>query len=183
MKKMQKCLLLCALLMVICATVKPAMSYFTTFVTAKGGYIVHMQETSEIQETVKGLEKSIVIQNTDPKVPVYVRAKAIASDEYKPTAEAGEGWTLEQADGWFYYTKMLNPGEKTPDGDPLVFKVTTPKMVVNDKESVEINDINVVVVYESAPVLYDDKGEALAYDAKAIWDQPLKTYEQEGGIE
>lgn len=180
MKKMQRCLLICALLMLIGASIRPAMSYFTTFVTAKGGYFVSLQETSEIHETAQGLTKSIVIQNTDEKVPVYVRATAYAGNGYEPVFTEGDGWVPEEIDGqtWYYYTNILEPGQSTASA--LVVTVSTPKVVVNEKEAVNFDDINVVVVYESAPVIYDD-GKPLDYNADAIWDQEVTTDKQEGG--
>lgn len=180
MKRMQRCLLFCALLMVIGATIRPAMSYFTTYVTAKGGYVVHLQEDSEIHETAVGLEKTVVIENTDEKVPVYVRAKAIASSQYTPNVTPGDNWS-EEIDGWYYYENILNPGDKTSEDNPLLITVTTPKVPVNEKESVNFDNINVVLVYESAPVIYKD-GEALSFDSTEIWKQKVTTDKQKGEV-
>ena len=47
------------------------------------------------------------------------------------------------------------------------------------EDAKEGDDFNVVVVYESTPVLYDEKGDPYPYD-KADWNQILDV-EEEGG--
>ena len=180
MKKMQKLLLGLALVMLITASVRPAMSYFTTYVTAKGGYAVHISENSQIDELVDDLTKGISVTNTDARATEYVRARAITSSRFPVTYTANEGW-VDGGDKFYYYTEPLAPGESTPlnleDKKGLIVTIDLPK---NTKAS-EVANFNVVFVYESVPVLYGADGKPLPYNDPATWSQTISTNKQEGG--
>ena len=176
MKKMQKLLLGLALVMLITASVRPAMSYFTTYVTAKGGYAVHISENSQIDELVDDLTKKITLTNTDARTTEYVRARAITSSRFPVTYTLGTNWVKGTGDDkFYYYTEPLAPGAKTES--TLDVKIELPK---NTKAS-EVANFNVVFVYESVPVIYGADGKPLPYNDPATWSQTITTDKQEGG--
>ena len=178
MKKMQKILLGLALVMLITASVRPALSYFTTYVTAKGGYAVHITENSRIEEFVDDLTKKITVANTDAKTTEYVRARAITSSRFPVTYTLGENWVKGKGDDkFYYYTEPLAPGAST--ASTLDVTIELPK---NTKAS-EVADFNVAFIYESVPVLYGEDGNPLPYNDPATWSQTITTEKQEGGNE
>lgn len=176
MKKMQKILLGLALVMLVASSVRPALSYFTTYVTAKGGYAVHISENSQIEENIDDLTKKITVANTDAKTTEYVRARAITSSRFPVTYTLGENWVKGTGDDkFYYYTEALAPGASTATS--LDVTIELPK----DLEKPENADFNVVFIYESVPVLYDKKGKPLPYNDPATWSQTITTEKQEGG--
>lgn len=151
-----------AICLVLSATVNTASSYFTTYAEAKGGYTIELGSHTDISEKFSGWVKYVTITSAEDSKPVYVRAKAFSGSQY--TLEySGSGWVLGN-DGYYYYDKILNPSEST--GELLVEISGVP--VNPDVE----NDFNVVVVYESTPVVYDESGTAYA-----DWNSGL-----EGGV-
>ena len=185
MKKLQYSLTVLALLCILFCSIKGAMSYFTTYAEARGGIPVHLQEQTRIREDVSDWTKNLVIHNEDPDVRVYVRAKAFISSDYTGTLEIqGENWTKGETDetGSFYdYGKILEPdnGIKWEEDPNHPYDDTTTLSIhFEHPEDPEVNSsFNVVVVYESVPVEYDDQGNELPPD----WSKNVKTTYTEGG--
>ena len=148
------CLFFLAAVMVLPAGIKGTLAYFTTYVRAEGGYIIEAGYETEIEEKFYDWQKEITISCKSGSRPVYVRARAFCGDEYKLLYADPDGkWTQGQ-DGYWYYKDILNGGEKTK---PLLIKIeNVPEEV---KESAEFN---VVVIYESTPVRYDQNGDPYA---------------------
>lgn len=166
MKKSGKILIAAVLVMLIAAMMVPAWSYFTTYAEASGGKIVHLRENSRIEESFANWTKTLQVENTDDTVSVFVRAKAFAGDN-EGLAYAGNGWTLNTADGYYYYGSAVAPKAST---DPLNVTITPP-------EGADINDrFNVIVIYESVPARYNADGSAYA-----DWTQELTVVTEEGG--
>ena len=180
MKKMQKWLLALALVMLIGATIRPAISYFTTYATAKGGTTLFLGDSTEITETFKNYTKSLVVTNkpdseADRQLTMYVRAQGIAGGSFTLT-HTGEGWTkTPDKDGFFYYTKELAPGADTTPLD-VTIKIPT------DAETGKEVPFEVTVIYEAVPVMYEADGKTLkAYDDPEVWSQKVIQVEQKGG--
>ncbi len=164
MKKLSKILMAAAFALLIVVMVVPAWSYFTTYAEAIGGKTVHLQENSRIQESYANLTKTLSVENTDDEVSVYIRARAFAGDNER-IAYTGSGWTINTADGYYYYGSLLAPRAVS---DPLNITITPP-------EGADINDrFNVVVIYESVPVRYNADGSAYA-----DWTQELTIVTEE----
>ena len=171
MKRMNKVLLVLAMVMLVAAMMIPAWSYFTTYATARGAETIHLGEKTVISEgDVLNWTKPITITNTHDKIAVYVRAKAFCGDNQKLTY-SGSGWTENKEDGFWYYSELLEPGDKTEN----VLNVKIEGVPANDKS--EAGDtFNVIVLYESIPARYDADGKPYA-----DWTQELKTVIEEGG--
>lgn len=141
------------------ATIAPAMAYFTDHTEAAGNIQISLGDNTKIDEKADEAKKEIVISNTGQ--PVYVRVQVIAARESKPAA-AGENWTDLMGD-YYYYTKPVT--EQNPTSTLTVqVREYLAKYQSNEKDDVK----NIIVVYESTPVLYDESGNALPYNDSAI---------------
>lgn len=178
MRKRNLVLIALVFALIICATIQPAIAYFTTYVRAKGGHKVTLGDTTTITEHFSNWKKEVTIGNKEGSEPVYIRAKVLYEGKYK-LAVSGDGWTEKQTDEYYYFgespakltalsekenTSPLNveiqgvPKEKLPDGS-----INPEYEKLKDGEG-----FSVTVVYESTPVRYDAAGTAYA-----DWDKQI----------
>ena len=129
--------------LVCISSVQNANAYFTTYVSAKGGYEVSWKHKEDIHEEFKDWSKYVTITSEAGSVPVYVRVKAFAGSTYQLVYE-GDKWTYK--DGYYYYNSEL-PGGGTTEA----LRVGIDNIPVNPKDGM---NFNVVVVYETIPVQY-----------------------------
>ena len=147
MKRKQILLAALAVILVLSATVGPALAYFTTHVTAEGQDTMIFENKTEIHENVIDGVKYVTITNTGES-PVYVRARAYAPSDIEPSY-SGDGWTI--GDGGYYYTHtVLEPGDSTNE---LVVSV---QAFPGDAEAGD--SFNLIVIYEAVPATYDEDG-------------------------
>lgn len=135
-------------------------AYFTTYAEAKGAQEISLGKT-EITEDFSSWTKSVVITNqqaagSSNSQPVFVRVKAFSGSTYPLQYICDSNWT-PGGDGYYYYSPVLESGQST---SPLQVKITG---VPEDPE--QGDNFNVVVIYESTPVLYDESGQP-----KANWN-------------
>ena len=138
-----------AVILVIGLAVGTAIAYFTAHTEATGGVPVALGAKTEIEESIKDLDKVITISNKGPE-SVWVRAKAYSAYEltYK-----GEGWS-EGEDDFYVYGDIVEAGQTA---DTLTVSITAPADEVTE-------DFNVIVIYECTKVMYDDEGNLLDPD-------------------
>lgn len=148
MKKKNIFLAVLAAVLVLSSSIGAAVAYFTTYVTAKGGYVVRIENETQIHEEVGKGQKTISIINTG-NTPVFVRVKAFYSEDF--TVEGGdENWVKNESDGYWYYQKAV---EKTAPTSNLTLTITVKGTEWNDE------DIrNVIVIYESVPAIFTAAG-------------------------
>lgn len=147
-----------AVLLVLGAGIGSAMAYFTTYVRAEGGMVIHLGDREEITEEFSNWTKHVVITSDQESQPVYIRARGYAGVQYDLTY-SGSGWT-DGGDGWWYYSEIVPGGGSTA---PLDVKIdNVPKNAKNG------DSFNVAVVYESTLVRYDAEGNPYAN-----WDEIL----------
>lgn len=142
-------------------TIHSAMAYFTTNVSAQGGYTLSLGSKTEIEENVEAMTKHIAIKNTG-EADCYVRVKVFCGEEFKIQYSGEEGKWTQKDDGYWYYSDIVAPGEKTSE---LLAKIEVPE----DRKE----DFDVVVIQECAPVIYDEDG-----NPTVNWD--LKPYTDNG---
>ncbi len=147
--------------LVCISSVQNANAYFTTYVTAKGGYEVSWEHHEKITEEFVDWNKYVTITSEEGSIPVYVRVKAFAGSSYQLVYE-GTGWTYNSADGYCYYDSVLQGG-----GTATGLRVGIDNVPANPKEGM---DFNVVVVYETIPIQYGADGSMIE-PAKADWTQ------------
>lgn len=127
-------------------------AYFTTYAEAKGTVEVTLGDKTTINEDMKENSKLVQINNDSDSQPVFVRVKAFSGSTYPFTYESDGNWSPGN-DGYYYYGPVLNPGEKT----------TELKVTIKFPEDADVGDnFNVVVIYETTPVIYDAAGNPQA---------------------
>jgi predicted ribosomally synthesized peptide with SipW-like signal peptide len=166
MKRKTWFLSLAAVILVLSLSIGSAMAYFSAYATAQGGKTIQLGATTEISEPeISDWTKHVVITSQADSQPVYVRAKAFAGSEYTLTFESASGKWSQGDDGYYYYSDILEGGASTEE--LLIHIGGIPE---------DTKDFNVVVVYESTPVLYDADGNPYA-----DWTQTIILNGAEGG--
>ncbi len=152
MKKRNIFLTACTIILVCSVSIGSAFAYFTTYTEAKGGYTISLGDKTTIEEPkVSEMTKHIVIKNLEGSEPVWVRARAFGGEVYELIYSDKSGKWLPNSDGYYYYKDILTAGQSTEE---LLVKIE------NIPEDAE--DFDIVVVYETTPVLYDENGEPYA---------------------
>lgn len=112
-----------------------------------------------IDEEIEGGTKVITIRNTgdyDCYVRVRIFADSVIDYDALMRNTAGDGWDLRD-DGYWYYEPILGP--KDADGNPTRTEslyIDYADLLPDDFQ--EGQEVNIIVVYESTPVIYDSEG-------------------------
>ena len=170
MKKRTTYLAALALVLVMSASIGSAWAYFTTHVTARGGYPLELGNETSVNEEFDSWTKHVTVTSREDSGPVYIRVKAFAGSEYELRYLDESGKWTPGADGYYYYSDIVNGGETT-----AVLDIRIDNVPQDLKEEAEFN---VAVVYESTPVLYDEDGNPYA-----DWSVTLDSGDAEGGAE
>ncbi len=169
MRKRHIVLAILAVAFVLTSSIGTAVAYFTTFVTAKGGYVIHLANQSEIEEDYDKGVKTLSIKNTGEsgKYPIFVRARAFAGEDYilTPRADSEGKWNLAPSapldtDYW-YYTEAISGQASTTTMSIEI------KYADSNKEWKDGNERNIIVVYESTPAIFTSTGEP---DLENAWN-------------
>lgn len=172
MRKRNLILIALVFAMIICATIQPAIAYFTTYVRAKGGHKVTLGDTTKITEEFSNWTKRVTIANEAGSAPVFIRAKVLYEGKYT-IAVSGAGWTALQDDGYYYFgesqTKLtvLDENQSTTQLSVEIQGVPT-KSSGEGADNTAFDQLkdgesfSVVVVYESTPVRYNANGTEYA---------------------
>ena len=165
MKNKMISLVACAGILVAGLSVKPAMAYFTDYASASGNIEIAVDDThSTVEESGEGQQKIIVIDN-DMVTKAFVRVQVVlpegitAAVDGEKTSE--EDWTLK--DGYYYYNKVLEGKSEATTEDStsqLILNIDASGAVKTGEN--EYVDFNVIVIPESAKVLYDENGNPYA---------------------
>lgn len=147
-------------------SVGSAMAYFTTYTQVSGKVPLDLGMTTIIpDETVDNWTKHVKVQNTGD-YDCFVRVRAFAGTRYQDKLiYSGDNWTLAD-DGYYYYSQIVEAGASTED----VLDIRIPY------EESEGQDFNVIVVQESAPVIYDENGNQIG-DWDHILDSTQDSYD------
>ncbi|MCF0114849.1 MAG: hypothetical protein HUJ56_05800 [Erysipelotrichaceae bacterium] len=154
---------LMVMVMVLMVSVGTSLSYFTAYTSAWGTKTLSLVTKTEVQEDMDGQNKEITILNTSEKSSVFVRVKIFFTNSQDTTCEIvpGEGWELNEKDGFYYYTKALKPGEATTMTKANVEVKTTGDVPADATKT------NIVVANEYVLAIYDEKGNA---DQTLSWE-------------
>jgi hypothetical protein len=160
-----------AVMLIMSATMGSAWAYFTSYAKAKGGVTLKLGHEEHIDEEFDNWEKVIDLTSTADSNPVYLRMRAYSA-EYPVTYENNANWTKDG--DWMYYNNALQPGKKLSDsGDELLVQINN----VPESDNPELKDgktFNVIVVYESTEVQYDEQGNMIPATA-ADWSKKVDT--------
>ena len=138
-----------------------ALAYFTTCASASGRVQIGLDFTeTETGDDVRDWTKHISIENTGTSA-CFVRVKVLAGEKYQKylsyTSEREGSWELRE-DGYWYYDRALEAGEKTAE---LLAALDRAQLKADTEEGGR-EEFNVIVVQESTPVLYDSTGNPYA---------------------
>lgn len=168
-----------AAVLILTASVPNALAYFTTYVSAVGKKTVTLNDTTDIEESIKLTTKSITITADEGSEPVFVRVRAFWPDGYSVVYNEGNDPKWVQTgtgdDIWWEYTDPIaNNGTETYGK-----KTSTLTIRVSDApDTVQTGDtFNLVVVYESTPVRYTEDENGNKTPVKN-WDEAV-TYNGE----
>lgn len=155
-----------ALVLLFGSALKDSLAYFTTYTTARGGWPVTFGPDTELKEEVEDLSKTIQIENNgDSDCFVRVRAyfgEGMVSLEKVEEEDAKDGAHWRREGDWWYYDQILKPG-----GTTCKLKMTfAPNKNLNTDQI--LDTFHVVIVQESAPVLYRQNGDG-TYTPYAEW--------------
>lgn len=154
MKRMRYFLPVLALALVMTAGIGKAWAYFTTYAQAQGGILIELGSETEITEKFSSWTKHLTIANDEGSEPVYIRAKVFYGGDYTVTCE-GTGWA-PGADGYYYYNDIVEGGRSTEE---LLVKIGG---IPEGEDLKDQQTINIIVIYESTPVRYDEDGDPYA---------------------
>ena len=148
--------------MLMCIGVEPAIAYFTANDHAKGGYVLVIDNSTDIDEPeVISLVKHVVIKNTG-NADTAVRVAAFCGSAYT-LQFSGSGW-MKADDDFLYYTSALAPGETSSE---LLISIGGMEQAgYEDGET-----FSVEVVKESVPAVYGEDGN-LSLDLSWSEDAP-----------
>ena len=149
MKKRYIVLSILLIALILCSSIGTSLAYFSTYATAKGGYIIKTEP--EIHEEFTEKTKKITISNNTGASPVFVRVKVFNSSEYEMKYELGENWSKNSEDGYFYFSQALDGGQATTQ-----LKAIIEKIPARLKDS---DEFNIVVIYESVLAVAGDDGK------------------------
>lgn len=153
--KNRKFLICVAVLLVLFVSTQTAMAYFSDYEHALGEAQISLTDNTVIKEEVVDNVKHIQIQNLIVKgqgSDVLVRVAVYGPDEM--TVNPGANW--EKHGDFYYYTKILPPGDENST-DNLTTEITA--SIEKVPVSLSNQDMEIIVVHESVPVVYDASGE------------------------
>lgn len=144
----------------------PAYAYFTAVTNASGEQEITLGYSTEVEEQRDGLNKDITIVNNG-KADAMVRAWLFGvqgNENLSIEVIPGDGWTLSENQGdqrLYTYSGVLKPGDKTSS---LKVKVTSNPRQFDDQIMDNLSDFDIVVVGQTSPAAYDDKGNPYPYN-------------------
>ena len=153
------CAALLAVLVISASFAASVGAYFSDYETAMGDVTLHLSGQTQIEEEAVENEKKISIKNTGDSV-VVVRVAAYGPGKLDYEYD-DKDWVQEESGEYFYYRKVLAPGEST--------STLTASITLTQEEKDMIGDqFDVVVVQESATAAYeqntDGKNQVIAPD-------------------
>ena len=151
MKKRTLILAVLAVVLVLSASIGSAVAYFTTYATARGGYVIHLGGRTEIEEDIVNNRKTVRIFNRAQsdedigKYPVFVRVKAFADSDGTLDYDANAGSLWQPNAG----TAAHPEGAVT---DPFVVTINLNRALKEGEE------LDVIVVYDSVAAVFNADG-------------------------
>ena len=142
-------MVLIAALLVVGASIGLTAAYFSDYEDQLGVAKLNLSGETTIEEEVTDTEKTIVIKNTGVEgqsANVVVRIQIFGPDGMTiPEGSIGSGWV--KGGDYYYYNKVLAPGEETTSITASVKDLPV---------DVDLSDFDIIVVQESATAVYDE---------------------------
>lgn len=144
-----------AIVLVFAASAGFTLGYFSDHAKATGSVTLKLNGQTVIDEHVdpETGEKDIQITNTGDNEMV-LRVMIYGPDEMVVTANSTY-WD-KRSDGYYYYKKVLAPGESTPEGT-LVASIKK----INEDDADLGDSFDIIVKHQSALAAYDSNGKLI----------------------
>ena len=136
-----------ALVLILSVTIEGTLAYFSDHEQASGGATLNLGGKTELYEGEREDAKEVVISNTG-KTNMIVRVGIFGPDEMQAPSYNRNLW--EKIGDYYYYKKILAPGEDTSDA------VITAEMKFKWEGEEPDYEFEVTVVHEGSQALYDD---------------------------
>lgn len=138
-----------AVVLTLLASTGVTLAYFSDYETAMGEVTLHLNGETQITEEVTDTQKVIRVVNTGQAgdASVVVRVAVYGPDQMKVTAEDSH-W--QEKDGYYYYDRILAPGETTSALTADVTGIPT---------TADMAAFDIVVTHESAIAAYDENNQ------------------------
>ena len=166
MKRFNKTtLMIFALVLSLSVTVGASLAYFSDYEEASGGATLNLGGKTELSEGEDTSEKDIVIENTGKTnmiVRVMIAGEGVKYMSNPPEYKTSDWEKVKEGDiEWYYYKKVLEPGQKTSD--------ILAKMEFSWQGEEPNYNFEITVAHESAQAVYN--GKTLA--APEGWNQDI----------
>ena len=166
MKKMSKrMLLIVALVLCLSVTAGMTLAYFNDHEEASGGAVLNLGGKTELSEGEDHDQKDIVITNTGETnmiVRVMLAGEGVQYFKNEPEYDKDDWEKVTEGEiEWYYYKKVLKPGESTSH--------ILAKMEFNWTGDQPDYSFEITVAHESAQAVYN--GKTLA--TPEGWDQDI----------
>ncbi len=147
-------LFLCAFALTGALSAGRSMAYFSTYALARGGHELRLGAQTKIREKIDHLSKHIQIENTG-EAPCFVRVKVFSGSLVGITfSDASGNWSLGE-DGYWYYGKVLLPGE-------IAEELVASMQVTEEMSRLEAGSFDIIVIQECTPALWREDGTPYA---------------------
>ncbi|MDO5784691.1 MAG: hypothetical protein Q4P20_06480 [Eubacteriales bacterium] len=161
MKKSKLILPAAAALLTLGVTLHTSLAYFTTYTTARGTRPITLetqQTKPTVTETFGDWTKHVVIDAEEGSAPIFIRAKAFSSDNL--TYNGNGKWTLNEADGFYYYSDPIADDGSAYDKSTAALDIRIDRLTGRDPQIGE--QFDVIVVYEYTTALTGADGKLYA---------------------
>lgn len=150
--KNRKILICAAVLLTMIVSTQTAMAYFSDYEHAIGQAEINLSGQTVIEEEYTDNSKTIKVQNIlDAEnhigADAIVRVGIYGPEKMTVTPETPSDW--KQIGDFYYYTKVLPAGSETS-------AITA--SIENVPVNVDNAELEIIVVHESAPIVYDNNG-------------------------
>jgi len=177
MKKKVMALGCAAAVLIASVSIGGAWSYFTTYAETSGERTISLGDVTEIHEDISDWTKKVRVTSEPKSQPVYVRVQAFAGSAYQDLLQySGADWVKPAGDDYYYYTQPVIATEEE-EGETSQLEISLKN--IPDSLPPGDNDFNVVIVYETTPVIFGADGNPIGYD-RVDWSQKVNT-EAKGG--
>jgi hypothetical protein len=158
MKKRTLLLAVLAVVLVLSSGIGSAIAYFTTYATARGGYVIHLGDRTEIEEQWDQGQKIVRISNVaqpgteNGQYPVFVRARAFYDSELTVSYSSDPEGAWQEDGAYWYYQTALYTGDTSGS-----LKI---RVLAKENEKIRPGETaDVIVVYESVPAVFTAEGK------------------------
>ncbi len=137
-----------AIVLALTASVGLTVAYFSDYETAMGEVSLNLSGETQITEEVTDTQKVIKVVNTGSEgdADVVVRLSVYGPDGMKVRVD-DEHWSKAKDSDWYYYDKVLAPGETTGSITASIEDLPV---------DTDLSKFDIIVNHESAIAVYDE---------------------------